>query len=155
MCLVTTEKIKVAEEDIIAYKSVTYIDEDSCISLFKYSTYTFGKTLTCPLGIKTVTKYKFVDANMFADVHGLCFADRTAMDYFDEIYTNKQITVRIVSEGFHSACSEHRLIMSNYESVIECVIPKGSNYIIDGSGLLVSDSIRAVKYVTRAANVTV
>ena len=169
MCLVTTEEVKVAEKDIIVYKSVSYIDEDSCTSLFQYFRYTFGKTLTCQLGIKTVNESRFIDGDTFMRIHEVRFADTIAMDYFDKLCANKRatdrtakdsykicankpITVRIVSEGFHSACSEHRLNRSRYNCIIECVIPKGSNYIIDGSGLLVSDSIRAVKYVTRDSN---
>lgn len=126
MCLVTPNKEKkIAEEDMIVYK---ILNEDLSPFYWEGEAYEIGK----------LNEIEIQETSDFTD--------------FDEIsirYNKGYKRDELVSfgQGFHSAKSIDRIrdIRKAYSIPVPvlftCIIPKGSEYYEDNSGLLVSNKI--------------
>lgn len=133
MCLVVhrdTQK-KIAEEDIIVYKELRYIYENvvsACYQDFEYVLNTFYKTEIKESEEQYHTCYDELD-------------DHTLSSTYENWTRNKDLVS--YAQGFHSAMSQDRFKELSYynSSIYECVIPKGSEYYENLSGLVVSNQI--------------
>jgi len=138
MCLLTKQKIPtILEEDMVVYKRLSKFGdnpkefESSCVG-FKYT-----------LGEKYVTKLVF-------DKKPDSFADEMVRNHYKfsdlDNKTFKQVASRMtnIHEGFHFYVTIKRLTDSYFKSfhtMVECVIPKGSEVFFDETGLGVTDTI--------------
>ena len=77
--------------------------------------------------------------------------------YFDDAagmakkeYEKTKGTLKNIAEGFHSAKTLKRLINNlSYYRIFKCIIPKGSEYIEDNSGCIISNQIIISEIVSR------
>lgn len=154
MCLVVESEteIKTAKKDIVCYKIVikhTAIGGRYLPRIFT-NHFTYIKDQTFRLGGSLTKKPR-----LFADNP---FADDIAFDYYTKNVFSYQSVVR---EGFHSYCTIKRgaeIILDTYSYplhpnheyvMVKCIVPKGSEYIKDKTGLMCSNQIRIVKEYTK------
>jgi len=141
MCLVTNQqKPFVADRDIMVYKKLIKNGDDyhSPIQhLFKWKP---GEVRHTPL--KKVEKNKGIQA----------YDRRAAIRYYSSfssdlllssLYLNKKSI--IIGSGFHAATTRERLGKDYLAKIYTFVIPKGSKYYEDVTGLIVSDTIKMLK----------
>lgn len=139
MCFITdkTEKEKIADRDIEVFKIVTRVGDNTCESLHHNFRYEYGKVYEQEI-MESEEKY-------------LCWADTEDIDEFPECFVargpiskEKFPSLIMYGEGFHSYCPEKR---AHYQTlllgkgVVKCIIPKGSKYMINRSGCVISNSI--------------
>jgi hypothetical protein len=126
MCLQTIWKEpKIAEEDIVVYK-ILNIGNDRITSPYRY--FTWNLDTVYETEIKETTDYT-------------CFDDKAKTEY--NICSEE---VKSIGRGFHSALNKKRLSedreeWTNEEVIFKCIIPKGSEYYIGLSDLVVSNRI--------------
>lgn len=123
MCLVTTDAtIKIAKKDMIVYKLGTMsFSGKYFISEMQNYTYLLGVLNTCVISEP--------------DADGQYY-DQLVFDYYQDLSNKKYITI-----GFHSAKKKDRLSGYSFTQIVKCTIPKGSQYIEDKTGLVVSNQI--------------
>lgn len=130
MCLITNKKPKIAEEDIVCYK-IVHKDLKSEIQKFQYEFDTLYSTeIKTTLDIDKIRPYSSVDSKYLDDHYA---------DYIDECFSGK---LTAYSEGFHSS-SKVDILQNRSSSIVlvECIIPKGSQYVEDFVGYIVSNQI--------------
>lgn len=123
MCLVThqTEPL-IAQKDIRAYKLFRK-DLSSPHQGFQYER---GKLYK--------TEFTFeVPGRWNGEFH---YYDHEAINYYEMI--DPQLSIE---KGFHGAINISRLGLKPHQIIIKYIIPKGSKYYLDGTGLIVSDQI--------------
>lgn len=148
MCLITRqEKAKIAKKDIEVYKEVievykeveiysSIINSNSNIINSKVQgfQYIIGKKYSTELAPKSISglrigiDFKVQDEIVSRIYSQICYA------YGHIIITNDNI--KVISKGFHSFKTKNR---SHYNAI--CIIPKGSEYFEDETGLIVSNQI--------------
>ena len=142
MCLITNKKKQIAAEDIVVYK-VLSSDLRSPYQCFQYE---YGTEYTTE--ITTTTDE--------TDICCFCSLDENhlSQNYPGWRYDLPE-DLECYKNGFHSI-SEVALeqlkeedffddIVSNGEKLFQCIIPKGSTYVEDFVGFIVSSSIIIVK----------
>ena len=126
MCLQTKQREpKIAEEDIIVYKLLVETNKENELkSPYTEFFYTTGEEYTTEIKPSNDDSYLDNEASYYQQE-----------DDRDEYYG--------IGEGFHSAISAKRLsrLIQWKSKVYECIIPKGSEYYIGFSDLLVSNKI--------------
>ena len=144
MCLITmTKEPFIAEEDFTVYKEMKprygkSVKDKGLLSPYYDHWYEFGKTYSVDMKIEDVDydlpSPFFFDEISFADYNEL---KNEEWDERCEIYS--------VSCGFHAALTKTRFEDSVFyampELIVECTIPKGSEYYTDRTGLIVSNRI--------------
>jgi hypothetical protein len=138
MCLITLQQTpSIAEEDITVYK---ILHRKSKSTAYQYFEYEVGKLYLTEIEI--VQKHE----------KWLAF-DKIALKWLDSISPNwsrrKPSNLICIEKGFHSAMNSERLTDKNdkkdniiYNFILwEFIIPKGSEYYVDGTGLCVSNQI--------------
>jgi len=139
MCLIVKKgtKEKITENDIICYKKINLDSMQSESQGFQYES---GK----------LYKTKFTIAPKDARLgYEIFTADRIALDkyrkYFnddgeggDNRFFGATVSDKLVvyQEGFHSYKAKERDICN-----VECIIPKGTKYVEDETGLICSEAI--------------
>lgn len=141
MCLITNKKKQIATEDIVVYKVLS----SNLRSPYQCFQYEYGKAYTTK--ITTVRNESAI----------CCFCsldeDYLSQNYPDWRYGLK--TLKCYQNGFHSI-SENALeqlkdgnmfngLLSDDDKLFQCIIPKGSTYVVDFVGFIVSSSIIIVK----------
>lgn len=133
MCLLTTwKKPKTAIEDIVVYKVLEIkkleTSEIVLVSPYMFFTYNFNTLYT--------TEF---EAEASDDP---CPFDEEAQENRDNMINNG-ISYWAIGSGFHSALSEKRLQFntSYYKKPFQGIIPAGSLYYEDSTGLIVSNQI--------------
>ena len=122
MCLVTKQrKAKIAKKDIVCYKLLA----DYLSSIYFACSYRKGVLMRTDLQV-----HKAVKGDM-----NECFDNSCYKLYYP--YTGQ---TNIISQGFHAALSVKRLKGKGW-SIYEFLIPAGSEYFIDKTGLIVSNQI--------------
>ena len=130
MCLITTQKTAlIAEKNITVYKVICK-DLSAIFQEFKYD-----------INVLYETKIKASEQWDVLGVH-----DEWLFDNYPDNSWRRHPDLICLGEGFHSIKDkENAFILKNqlYLSVIvfKCVIPKGSEYYIDASGLIISNKI--------------
>ena len=125
MCLVTFDPtVHIAEEDMVVYKQGIKVEE----SVFSSGFFTFS--------YKQNTLYETkIKKGIFHYFD--CIAER--------MYNNmEERYLQSFGAGFHSAFTKERFDTTGIpgeDSIAEFIIPKGSEYIKDETGLLVSNKI--------------
>lgn len=135
MCLITKQVLPfVAEEDIVVYKEL-YVDGDGFRSVHEGYVYKKGKLC------RKVT----LRPN---DGEYPCYADTISQNFYSLINVglNKMITqgrVSAFSRGYHSYLTVGRGLSEKWDNtvMVECIIPKGTEYVLDETGLCVSSQI--------------
>jgi len=134
MCLVTPDKtLYIAEKDLVCYKSMNPIDgkPNRVNSNIQWFSYEIGKLYKTSLRKDSDYCTYDSDASVALDNAGYTDSHR-------EWRQNKEITS--IGQGFHSSKTKKR-IQEHGGVVYRCIIPKGSKYMKDLSGLLVSNQI--------------
>ena len=136
MCLVVhrdTQK-KIAEEDIIVYKELRHIYENVVSACYQDFNYILEKLYKTEITKETPN-----------EVIHTCFDCKDAEVLMKAYGDSWRINEDLISyaQGFHSAMSQDRFKELSYynSSIYECVIPKGSEYYENLSGLIVSNQI--------------
>ncbi len=148
MCLITKKKsFSIAKEDIKVWKAMRIaLDRDGYTSPFQYFTYRPNILYKQP--IKLIPKKEFVGRTV-------CAFDTYVTDYLNKnhgyINNGEYIPALIyIREGLHSIIYKDRAerIVNGRQGmyVIEFVIPRGSRYYEDGTGLCVSNRLILKKH---------
>lgn len=142
MCLITEQKVaKIAEEDTIVYKEVILLGDEKCMSSIQGFEYEFDKLYTSvTLSPKSIIGLRFADDFTMHDprVADYYFLDKIVIYDKGEIVTdNECCDYVVISKGFHAYTNFER----DKDSNVKCIIPKGSEYFEDATGLIVSNRI--------------
>lgn len=143
MCLIVhkSAKEKIAEKDIICYKRLWYEDGVSYHAVQQCFRYKLGKEYKTSFTLVEETSMLGVDFK-FPDEYSIDAYKQyaTKKDEYGkpELYTRMK-DVRIYQQGFHSYSSKKH----KYERYpnVRCVIPKGTKYVKDKTGLICSEAI--------------
>jgi hypothetical protein len=132
MCLITKQKrVKIAKEDIKCYKNLAETTDPNTVQSIHYDfTWTMGKV--------EKTKLKKV----FQKIIG---ADPIVTDKYDTHRSDEEILKEFtaIGPGFH-ACLTIERARQNADaetSRFEAVIPNGSRYYVDSTGLIVANQM--------------
>lgn len=144
MCLATRQQEpKIAKEDIICYKLVNIIQgkiHSAYQSTFKWE-----------LNKLYQTNIRELLPQGYGDYEYTCTFDRFSQEeYVQSLITQEEYflkygelpenSVKVFQLGFHSAKTIKRFSVKN-EAISECVIPIGSEYYEDETGLIVSNKL--------------
>lgn len=136
MCLVVhrdTQK-KIAEKDITVYKELRHIYENVVSACYQDFNYRLEKLYKTEITKETPN-----------EVIHTCFDCKDAEVLMKAYGDSWRINENLVSyaQGFHSALAQDRFKELAYynSSIYKCVIPKGSEYYENLSGLIVSNQI--------------
>lgn len=128
-------KYQVADKDIEVYKIVTCANKQSCVSIIKNFNYTANilykiPTLECNEIARRYGVLKIEKA--YHSYTGVQFICDSASHIDDEIYRRKRIILG--NRGMF-------IYFENEAYIATFIIPKGSKYIINTKGEIVSDKI--------------
>ena len=149
MCLLTNQlKPKIADRDITVYKKLrkVFIANTKIMKLRSYFKSDFewiiGKTYKTKM---TVFSYKKSPDKQYFDslVQDAYLKDRYHPNYKHLVRVPISRT-RCVVEGFHAFTTPDR-IGRNKNNLYIAIIPKGSKYYTDKTGLIVSDQMKILK----------
>ena len=135
MCLIiaSTDKKKIAKEDIVCYKILHTICKDSARAYIQNFEYEIKKLYE--------TNIEFTDSLRVFD--SLAVEDRDSL-------IRRNIPIKSINKGFHSAKSISRITSENhFGDIYECIIPKDSEYYEDKTNLIVSNKIIILKEIKR------
>lgn len=133
MCLITNQKEPfVADRDIVCYKALS----ESAGSIYRDFVYILGDTY----------ETEILPAGMGYSHYAFDEEDSKALKlyrYVNEDRLRKMSELGYVSfgQGFHSAKKKTRIKLDYDEFLYKCIIPKGSQYYVNPSGLMVSNKI--------------
>lgn len=135
MCLITNKKIQIAKEDVIVYKELNP-DLTSIIMGFPY---------------KLNQLYKAKLTTTIKDAVPFCNIDTNYLKANFENWRKSVLSGELTcyEEGFHSSISLQNMLDIQDEGtlIVECVIPKGTRYVEDFVGFIVSEQIMILKEV--------
>ena len=141
MCLLTYQKEpKILTEDLVVYK---ILERDFRAYTFKHFVYKVKK-----LYKTVITK---IEINSYED--DFLFCDDLDQNYYEPLIKDlnyKEGEMVAIQKGFHSAKSVERVKQISFYSnpfVVKCIIPAGSEYYEDETGLCVSNQIIIVEKV--------
>lgn len=140
MCLITTQKVPfIADRDIVCYKAIRErggllwaIHQDH----FRYDIDVLYETEIQE--IKTGDRVFAFDRtdSMALGIYGL---------YDKKLQKMDELGYVSYGPGFHSAQKPERFVENDPDDIYECIIPAGSEYYVNPSGLMVSNKIKIVK----------
>lgn len=132
MCLQTTwTEPKIAKEDLIVYKLLKKIDDSD----FFHPEYDYRAAFMTDFLYKS---NKLYETKIYATLDNTAF-DTLAMNARNE-HTGSRLNS--IGKGFHSAWNIERLTdLSEDEVIVKCIIPKGAEFYIGLTDLLVSNQI--------------
>lgn len=142
MCLITNKEIQVATEDITVYKELNQ-DLTSAIMGFQY---------------KLNKLYKAKLTTTIKDSVSFCIIDT---EYLNTNFADWRKSVlsgelTCYEEGFHSSISLQNMLDIKDEEretlIVECLIPRGTRYVEDFVGFIVSEQIIILKEVNDNSN---
>lgn len=130
MCLITEQKVAlIAENDIECFKKVIII-KDSITSAFYNFKWEYNKIFKTKIVVKTIK----LDSKS-------CFYDIASSDYYMTHFSSELL--QSISEGFHSFLNVRSV--GEFErlgaTIVNAIIPKGSEYFVDKTGLIVSNQL--------------
>lgn len=135
MCLIVKKgtPIKIAEEDIVCYKKLDIYKVKDGMKLkspYQYFVYKLGEEYRTSFGI---------EENIELGKNAWWADSRT--EYFYKLFPLQNLMA--YNQGFHSYKKDE---IRNWERPnVECIIPKGSQYVEDETGLICSKSIIITK----------
>lgn len=138
MCLITTQREpKVATEDMVVYKALVKRDETTASSVYQSHKYTLGQLYTTEIG----------------ESDEWCAADYADSNWLTTNYPDwhkgkRKEELICIGAGYHAGVQQERIEESFTEPIYECTIPKGSEYYLDATGLIVSNQIIINKKIT-------
>lgn len=138
MCLITLQQNPlIANEDITVFKRVRHVGHDDIVlSEYEYFGYSFGtlyKT-TMQLAKRDIAAFDFEDSS-FLNLH--------FPEWYEQL--NARLPIRYdliaISEGFHAVLRADRLPKEHINRIVVCTIPKGAEYYMGFTSLIVSNEI--------------
>ena len=133
MCLITLRKNPIiAQEDFVVYKVLDFVDENTAAAPHYSFTYELGKTYSTR--ICESARWQAYD-ELATD----------AWFYLERTFTRNEIMC--IGAGFHACIKSDRTNITKYEAtelkrkIYKCIIPAGTEYYTDGTGLIVSNHI--------------
>lgn len=153
MCLITTQKEpKIATEDIVVYKHANAYEDYVTSAFYGCFEYHFGELYETEIMQSFSRQYHDdFDGDALAQLMGTEHQEIVKMSYvtyaesFDK--ARKKHGMRSFGPGFHSVLKKDRLPSSESLVIVECTIPKGAEYYIGISDLVVSNKIIVNKIV--------
>lgn len=144
MCLIVEKStpVQVAEKDITVYKSIhsASMDGNYCCPYYQRN-FLYRKD--------RVYKTKIKSDNFSKEDYQHSFADQTAEEAYCSF--NKQELIAY-GEGFHSCKDIVRALSLSHNAIAEFLIPKGTRFVCDVTGLIVSEAIIFSHIVKRPEN---
>lgn len=146
MCLVTNQqKAKIAKKDIHVFKVMIPTNDPMLVRslIYQYGWY-LGKVEKTDIVVKgKVSKHR--QLHVWDSIAGRAYFKYEDMGQLT-VRTNKPLWPRtiLITEGFHSALSYDR-VKETSALIYEAVIPAGSEYYKDKTGLIVSNQLMIVK----------
>ena len=143
MCLITNQQEpKVLKKDLIVYKKVIEkitkpLTFSSSIQFFEWIPGVIYKSK-----LRKVPKHKRNECLGFDDIVYNAYYKREYGDYFNYIFKSKKTIA--IDLGFHAALSRKRLEINYFttnKNIYKFLIPKGSLYYKDSTGLIVADTM--------------
>jgi len=143
MCLITNKQPQVATEDIVVYKELGH----NLCSVFQNFRYELNKLYSTEIKEAPPGSYSpfcRIDQNYLYETYG-------GFEQLEELIDSGAL--KIYQEGFHSISlniletfleAEERCANS---VIVKCIIPKGSTYIEDFVGFVVSNQIMIIEKV--------
>lgn len=152
MCIITKNPIKIAEQDIPVFKVLEKYDNssDSCLHAPFNSTFTYNLNYLYKTEIKESNKWLVADMHAYNYLE--CELEKLNLNKKAGLFS-LQSELRFhgyecYGQGFHSLITKERCdifrghgAMGSYYVTMECTIPAGSKYIIDGTGCVISNQI--------------
>lgn len=140
MCLIVEKNIKekIAEEDIICYKNVDIFNTTKgkkLVSEYQYFEYELNKLYKTTFEPKLLTNKVGVLSKVY-------YADNES-----EIYYKKfdYIELKVYQKGFHSYKKNYNIFDKDRYSNVKCIIPAGTKYVEDRTGLICSEAIKIIE----------
>ena len=141
MCLIVEKNTeeKIAEEDIICYKKLNVCPRTdgtyrliSLYQLFEYKLNVLYKTTFEPKELTSDVGYE----------SGVFYANRDVSNYYS---TFPYFLLKTYQKGFHSykELDEKKRYETGF--TVKCVIPAGTKYIEDKTGLICSEAIKIIE----------
>ena len=133
VCLVTEqESAKIATRDMVVFKLFNIADDGELYSPYIGYRYKAGKQPRITLSP--------IDVYGCGTTYFATYFDEIAIDAYEDI-----CSIFEVREGYHSATTRSRLkdIIEDepYWKILKCIIPSGSSYFEDVTGLIVSSDL--------------
>ena len=141
MCLIVEKNIKekIAEEDIICYKRLdVYPRPDGTyrlVSLYQFFEYKLNVLYKTTFEPKELTSKVGYESGVF-------YANCDATDYYS---TFPYLLLKVYQKGFHSYKKLDKINRHEEGSTVKCVIPAGTKYIEDKTGLICSEAIKIIE----------
>lgn len=131
MCLITEQRrLLTATEDMVVYK----LFEDKFYSPFRGFKYEKGKLYRTVFRLGNENCFDAIDAEYFNNTYGINW----------RIFIGSEF--KSIGQGYHAALKRKRLYsgekyLPKNRTIRKCIIPKGSKYYLDPTGLIVSNQI--------------
>ena len=140
MCLIVEKNTeeKIAEEDIICYKRIDKYSTTKGIKLvspfqfFEYKLNKLYRTTFIPRELKSKIGYE----------SGVFYATCEASNYYS---TFPYYLLKVYQKGFHSYKNIPDEPSFKSECIVKCIIPAGTKYIEDKTGLICSEAIKIIE----------
>jgi len=144
MCLITLadKKVQIATEDITVYKYLDISEDDYIVGKAyiksPYNDFTWEMNTLYETELVILP---FIDTD---SDNNILYGDKIAADYY-EAFMNREPNNKliVVTEGFHSYFTLERA--KSKSCIFEAVIPAGSEYLLDETGLVVSNKVKIIK----------
>lgn len=125
-----------------------YVFSNKIISPFNYFEWELNKLYKTKLVTNTHNRGEYIPRNPFADT----ISQKYYGGWNDSHMLDFEVTV--INQGFHGATNINRVkklncYNSNYFSIAKCIIPKGAEYFLDETGLIVSNEIKMIEILTK------
>lgn len=141
MCLISKQPRQVATEDMEVYKAMVYsISDDALASPFNDMAWTLDKVYTAE--IEEVDEATRTDSAASAALHDAGMPESLYMD--DDLIWLKANGYTSYGPGFHAGLTPER-VQDLGSITVKAIIPAGSEYILDDSGLIVANAMKIVE----------
>ena len=141
MCLITTQKIPfIADKDIVCYKALSEVG--GLLWAIHRDSFSYNLGVLYETKILKAAEY---DRRFVFDVEDNKALERDGLSVQDRISRMDELGYVSYGPGFHSAQEPERFVKNDPNDIYECIIPAGSEYYVNPSGLMVSNKIKIVK----------
>lgn len=137
MCLITDQKKALrAKEDIIVYKSF-FQRGNELLSPYRYFPYKRGRQETIKMRyVSNKMSYSWL---FFDNEDTEAINKKYPSFWIDRPYMTPELIC--IDQGYHSCLTQDRMINSEGDIIIECIIPKGAWYRLGFTNLIVSTDL--------------
>lgn len=146
MCLISNKPPQIADKDIVVFKEL----KKDLKSVYQGFQYEFGVQYNTLIEGKVYNKYTYYDLDFYCPIDQEYFTSHfnvLQQDDGDENFTGWAQGFHSVSEKVYQEWLDSTPNANNI--IVKCIIPKGTRYVEDFVGFMVSDSIVVLESVKR------